>query len=216
MVTHREGIWEVLQHFGHRPHKEYCSTHYLWYDHDAEKLTIWDDQVAKAELEQSSAVPSRKGADFCQKLGPKLGQTKKMVHFFSFWVPQNMAFASFFFFFFFFFRSFLCKLHCQDGQRFGFNPFSGIWTIGFERNTWSLCCGWLVPYPSFFCSIGIVGYDLMILHELIRSLCLLSAIKNIVFCKLRWSCWNTTCCNLVAPRCFFPLRQVSLANSWGA
>ena len=42
LVSHREGIWEVLQHFGLRPHKEYCSIHYLWYDHDSKRLGLWD------------------------------------------------------------------------------------------------------------------------------------------------------------------------------
>lgn len=44
MVSHREGIWEVLQHFGLRPHKEYCSIHYLWYDHDTQSICIWDPE----------------------------------------------------------------------------------------------------------------------------------------------------------------------------
>lgn len=43
MVSHREGIWEVLRHFGHRPHKEYCSIHYLWFDHDTGKLGLLED-----------------------------------------------------------------------------------------------------------------------------------------------------------------------------
>lgn len=41
LVSHREGIWEVLQHFGLRPYNEYCSTHYLWYDHDSQKIGLW-------------------------------------------------------------------------------------------------------------------------------------------------------------------------------
>ena len=40
MVSHREGIWEVLQHFRRRPHKEYCSIHYLWFDHETGKLGL--------------------------------------------------------------------------------------------------------------------------------------------------------------------------------
>lgn len=59
MVSHREGIWEVLQHFGRRPHKEYCSTHYLWYDHDSQKLTLWDPDKDPAE---SDAAGPRSGA----------------------------------------------------------------------------------------------------------------------------------------------------------
>ena len=42
VINQGEGIWEVLQHFGRRPHKEYCSTHYLWYDHDSQKLSLWE------------------------------------------------------------------------------------------------------------------------------------------------------------------------------
>lgn len=58
MVSHREGIWEVLQHFGLRPHKEYCSTHYLWYDHDTQSICIWDPEKDTHRGEKADDAPS--------------------------------------------------------------------------------------------------------------------------------------------------------------
>lgn len=71
MVSHREGIWEVLQHFGRRPHKEYCSTHYLWYDHDSQTLTLWDPEK---DHEEDTADRTRSAASAPSELDSMLAK----------------------------------------------------------------------------------------------------------------------------------------------
>ena len=42
MVSHREGIWEVLSHLHKPPTGKYCSTHYLQYDRVSKKISLWN------------------------------------------------------------------------------------------------------------------------------------------------------------------------------
>eukprot|EP00933_Yihiella_yeosuensis_P062729 TRINITY_DN65707_c0_g1_i1.p1 TRINITY_DN65707_c0_g1~~TRINITY_DN65707_c0_g1_i1.p1 ORF type:complete len:357 (-),score=55.60 TRINITY_DN65707_c0_g1_i1:252-1322(-) len=42
MITHREGIWDLLRHIGERPSGKYCSVHYFTYDHETRALDYWN------------------------------------------------------------------------------------------------------------------------------------------------------------------------------
>ncbi|CAE7031185.1 PARG [Symbiodinium sp. CCMP2592] len=50
MVSHREGIWEVLSHLHKPPTGKYCSTHYLQYDHVSKKISLWNIEDHAVEL----------------------------------------------------------------------------------------------------------------------------------------------------------------------
>lgn len=76
LVSHREGIWEVLQHFGLRPYNEYCSTHYLWYDHDSQKIGLWKLEDPRPALGASTGPPrsERQGMDLASILASGSGR----------------------------------------------------------------------------------------------------------------------------------------------
>ena len=56
MVSHREGIWEVLSHLHKPPTGKYCSTHYLQYDHVSKKISLWNIEAANGPLWEASGV----------------------------------------------------------------------------------------------------------------------------------------------------------------
>ena len=52
MVSHREGIWEVLEHLHKSPTGKYCSTHYLKYHHDTQHIQLWNLEDSTFRLKE--------------------------------------------------------------------------------------------------------------------------------------------------------------------
>ncbi|CAJ1454367.1 unnamed protein product [Effrenium voratum] len=51
MVSHREGIWEAMQHIGQvLVRLPYCSTTYLRYDHDTQVLSAWNREERRPSI----------------------------------------------------------------------------------------------------------------------------------------------------------------------
>jgi broad specificity phosphatase PhoE len=58
LVSHREGIWQILRHAGGKMKSGYCNTSFFAYELNSRKFTGWDGSVDAGQRTRPAAQPS--------------------------------------------------------------------------------------------------------------------------------------------------------------